>query len=336
MDTSKDRKATIKDICQKTGLAIGTVSKYLNGGSLKQANADKIRSAILELDYKVDIYARGMKTKKTNTVGVLLPQLGNAFYGSIATAIGTELQKHGYEMLVQESNYNPDREIECLNSFVERRTDGIICFLLSEDLSKFEKFANEPLVIMERDQIKEFSAERVNVNNKEIVKETTKYLIDEGHEKIAGVFPIGSFTGEERVKGFIEAYEEKNIPFENDLIYYFDEKLSNEYDVISKILDEKKCTALFTSNYTSTLSAMFLFNERHIKIPNDISIIGFDNIMFTKLFTPKLTIITQPIEEIAEVSVNRVIDLIENKNFKKRNNLLKCKLLYGESVKKIK
>lgn len=334
MDTTNERKATIKDICSKTGLAIGTVSKYLNGGSLRKANAEKIKNAILELDYKVDVYARGMKTKKTNTVGVLLPQLGNAFYGSIATAIGKELQKSGYEMLVKESNYDHNRELESLNGFIERRTDGIICFLLSEDLSKFKHFNDEPIVFIER-QVKEFNAEKVNVNNYEIVKESIKYLIEQGHTKIAGVFPANTYTGEERVKGFKDAFKEMNVVFDDKLVHYFNENLSNEYSVIANILDSNCCTAIFTSNYTSTLSAIFLINERNIKIPDDISIIGFDNMMFTELFTPKLTIVNQPIDQIASTAVSRVIELIENKNTKKRNNILKCNLILGNSVKNL-
>ena len=334
MDSSNERKATIKDICQKTGLAIGTVSKYLNGGSLRKANAEKIKNAIIELDYKVDIYARGMKTKKTNTVGVLLPQLGNAFYGSIATAIGLELQKYGYEMLVQETNYEHNRELECLNGFIERRTDGIICFLLSEDLSQFSQFSDEPIVFIER-QVKEFNAETVNVNNREIVKEIITHLIEQGHTKIAGFFPSNSYTGEERIKGFKDAFKIAKIPLSNRMIHYFDEKESNEYSVISKVIDSDAPTAIFMSNYTSTLSAIFLINERKIKIPDDISIICFDNMMFTKLFTPKLTIVNQPLEQIASTAVSRVVELIENKSSKRRNNILKCSLIPGNSVKKL-
>lgn len=335
MENAKKRKATIKDICQKTGLAVGTVSKYLNGGSLRKENVKKIESAISELDYKVDVYARAMKTKKTNTVGVLLPRLGNAFYGSIATAIGEELKKNGYEMIVQESNYDPNRELDCSNGFIERRTDGIICFLLSEKLTKFRHFNDEPIVFIER-QIDEFDAECVNVNNREIVKESIKYLIENGHTKIAGLFPACSYTGSERKQGFIDAFNEMNLPIDNDMIYLFNENLNNEYEIISKAIDSEKYSAIFTSNYTSTLSAIFLINERNIKIPNDLSILGFDNMMFTKLFTPQLTIVDQPIEEIASTAVKRVIKLIANTKIKKKNNILKCNLILGDSVKNIK
>lgn len=335
MKISNDKKATIKDICRMTGLAIGTVSKYLNGGSLRKENVEKIKSAIAELDYKVDVYARGLKTKKTYTVGVLLPQLGNAFYGSIATAIGKELQKQGYAMIVQETNYNSELEEECLNGFLERRTDGIICFLLSDKLSCFSNISNEPIVLIEHEKVSGFNFERINVNNKEIVKKSIKYLLERGHEKIAGVFHENSFTGDERIKGFIEAFEEMNVPFKQEYIYYFNEKTNNEYDVISKILEDGQFTALFTSNYTSTLSAIFLFNKRNVKIPDDISIIGFDNMMFTDLFTPKLTIVNQPIDQIASLAVERVIKLIENKGTKKQNSILECQLLIGDSVKEI-
>lgn len=332
MENGNERKATIKDICAKTGLALGTVSKYLNGGTLKADNAEKIQKAIDELDYKVDIFARALKTKKTNTVGVLLPELGNAFYGSITSSIGKELQKHGYEMIVKESNYSIDRENESLQWFVERRCDGIICFITTNNKLNLDIIRNYPIICIDR-EIANLNIESVNVNNREIVKESIKYLISQGHKKVAGLFPINSYTSGERQKGFRDAFKEMNIILNDEDIIYFDEAKNNESDVINEVLENEKYTAIFTSNYTSTISAMFMINERKIKIPEEISIIGFDNIMFTKLFTPKLTIISQPLDEIAYTAVNRLLNIINNKTQKKKNTFLKCELIYGDSVK---
>lgn len=334
MTNNNSQKPTIKDISARTGLALGTISKYLNGGKLRKENAYKIKKAIEDLDYNVDYYARAMITKKTFSVGIVLPELGNQFYGLIASQIGKILYQNGYEIIIKESDFNPNMERNCVNWFVERRIDGIIDITCGGN-EEFYKNLNYPNIVFVDNVLSDLEAETVVSNNREIVKEAINYLFDMGHRKIAAIFANNVYTSRERELGYRDAFKERGIEVDESIVFHMNDTTDEAYNIVEKTIDTGMYTALFASNYLSTLGAIFSINKKDTSILSKVSFIGFDNIMLTNLFKPELTIINQPIEKIASKAAERILAIIDNPNLKTQENIIQCELIKGQTVFKL-
>ena len=298
------KKATIKDVCKKTGLSLGTVSKYLNGGTLREANREKIDRAIEELGYHVDEYARGFITNRTKTVGVLLPEFDNMFYARIVSDMELALSKRGYAVTVRESHRDVRKERESVRWFIARRIDALVIVPCGKSAQDYE-----------------------------YLKEVSIPVVDCGHREIAIVgAPQGVYTSDERMRGYRDAFEDHGLQVDESLCYHVEENVDSAYLLIKKILSEKRCTALFASNFPNTYGAIFAVNEMRISIPDELSLLGFDDMMFTRVFHPKLTIVDQPIGQIAELTVSRLMEHLQKKEYDYRVNVLACNFEINDST----
>ena len=214
------KKATIKDVARETGLSLGTISKYINGGSVKNANKEIIDKVIKDLGYEVDTYARGLVTKKTKTVGLVIPEFNNLFYASFSSELEKALDKYGYALVVRENFYDYEKERQSIEWLKSRRTDAIVIAPVGTRSFEYEylKQYNIPIVFIDR-LIPNLDYEFFIVDNKEVSKKTVKYLLDNGHKNILMLAAKeGLYTADERVKGYIDAYKDKNIEVNNNLI----------------------------------------------------------------------------------------------------------------------
>ena len=332
------KKSTIVDISRETNLSLGVISKFLNGGNVRDKNKELIETAIKKLNYQVDEYARAMVTNRTNTIGIIVPELFNTYYAMVASEIDKCLNNSGYQTIVRESNFDLNREKDAINWFVNRRIDAIIVVsnLKINESADMYKDIETPMVFLDK-IVEGINQDFVVVNNREITYEATKFLINNGHTKIAFISaPNNIYTSMERYKGYLQALKENGIEPDESLIYFVDENPDSSYYVAKKIIAEKKSTAIFSSNYTSTLGTIFSLNEMNVKVPNDISLLGFDDIYLTNLFRPKLTIINQPIHSIAHTTVKRVLDRLNDTDNKPNIKILNCELIKGESVLNLK
>ena len=328
------KKATIKDVCKKTGLSLGTVSKYLNGGTLREANREKIDRAIEELGYHVDEYARGFITNRTKTVGVLLPEFDNMFYARIVSDMELALSKRGYAVTVRESHRDVRKERESVRWFIARRIDALVIVPCGKSAQDYEylKEVSIPVVFLDH-YVPGVNCEFVLVDNREVCRRSVNYLLDCGHREIAIVgAPQGVYTSDERMRGYRDAFEDHGLQVDESLCYHVEENVDSAYLLIKKILSEKRCTALFASNFPNTYGAIFAVNELRISIPDELSLLGFDDMMFTRVFHPKLTIVDQPIGQIAELTVSRLMEHLQKKEYDYRVNVLACNFEINDST----
>ena len=176
------RKATIKDVARVSGLSLGTISKYMNGGVVKASNREKIDAAVRELNYSVDEYARGLITNKTKTIGVLFPEFSNLFYAQIASELERELSKFGYAVAACESFYDRAKEERSVRWLMSRRMDALAIIPCGHTASEYEYLTKIGVPIIFIDQyIPGLECESFVVNNREICKECVGYLMDNGH-----------------------------------------------------------------------------------------------------------------------------------------------------------
>ena len=296
--------ATIKDIARETGLSLATISKYINGGNLREKNRVAIERAIKKLDYHVNEYARGLKSKKSRTVGMVLPELSNLFNMKIVSVIERILQEQGYSVIICDSQNNLEQEARSVEFLLSKQVDGIINIPMGNSSSHLAPAVEHqiPILLLDRplDKLNDVVS-CVLIDNQRAARLAVRRLLDAGHRSIGVVVgPAGVYTAEMRLKGYREALEEYGIPFEERLVARASLTVEGGYRQMRRLLKESKdMTAVFVTNYEMTLGALIALNKEGVQIPQELSIVGFDNIMdLSRVFRPSLTIVSQPMEQI--------------------------------------
>lgn len=331
--------ATIKDIANKTGLGLATISKYLNGGNVLEKNKIAIEKAIKELDYTVNEFARSLKTSKSKTVGVIIPELSNIFVTSIITVIEDILRNNGYSIIVTDCRTDESLERDVVNFMMSKRVDGIICMPVSKS-GKFLKQATDakiPIILIDR-MLDDIDTDVVMVDNISASERAISHLVENGHKEIGIVVgPNEIFTSQERLKGYKEALNRKKIKVNEDNIVFSNYTVQGGYESLKQLVKKNKdMTAVFMTNYEMTLGAIIAINELGIKIPEDISFIGFDNLQLSRIVKPKLSIVDQPLEDIGKNAANLMLKRLgEDKSKAKKKIQLMTTLIERDSVAKI-
>ena len=328
------KKATMRDLCDETGLSLGTVSKYLNGGQLKEKNRKKLDEAIERLNYRVDEYARGLITNRTRTVGIITTRLDNLFYSSIISDVETKLYEKGYAAIIKESGYDLSKEIKGIEWFLSRRVDALIIIPVGRKKEDYEILNEAEVPVLFLDSyIEGVRCESIVTDNEEISRHAIDWLISKGHKKISIILDKDNpYTAERRLEGYRQAFKENGMEEEDYRIYRINESIDSGYAVAKQIVTETDSTAIFASNYISTVGVVYLLNELDIRVPEDISVLGFDDILITSLYRPKLTIINQPIEKISQLAVDRLFELLSEENKEYKTHLLENELIIGKTV----
>lgn len=331
--------ATIKDIAKKTGLGLATISSYLNGGNVRETNRIKIEAAIEELHYEINEVARGLKTNKTKTIGVVIPELNNIFCTEIITSMEDMLRSHGYAIIVCDCRTNRKLEKEAISFLTQKRVDGIINMPVDETGTHLKNFckSGKPVVLIDR-KIKNLNCDSVYVDNRTASREAVELLIRDGHRKIGIIAgPQDIFTAKERLLGYQDALIQSHIPIREEWIYYGDYKMSSGVQGIETLLRENQdMTAVFTCNYEMTLGAVIGGNELGVSIPEDLSLVGYDNPAFARACRPQLTVVVQPTEAIGREVAQVMLRRLEDRDADQPQNIrLKASIIEGRSVKRV-
>lgn len=307
--------ATMKDIARRTGLGLATISSYFNGGNVREKNRIKIEEAIEELHYEVNEVARGLKTNATRTIGVVIPELNNTFCAEIITGMEDVLRSHGYATIVCDCRTDKKLEREAVEFLTRRRVDGIINMPVDEEgnhLKRFQK-TGKPIVLIDR-KIQGINCDSVLVDNKKAAEDAVRYFIERGHRNIGIIGgPEGVFTAQERMAGYYKALESAGIPVSESLIWHGDYTIQGGVRGLEELVQNNpEMTAVFVTNYEMTMGAMIGVNELGIRIPEQLSMIGFDNLQFARACNPKLTIVAQPTDGIAKEVAKVMLNHLEN------------------------
>ena len=331
--------ATIKDIAKKTGLGFATISKYLNGGNVLEKNRIAIESAIKELDYTVNEFARSLKTSKSKTVGIVIPELSNIFVTTIITAIEDILRKKGYSVIVADCRTDEKLEADVVNFMMTKKVDGIICMPVSKsgEFLKPVLEAGIPVILIDR-MLEDIQTDVVMVDNVSAAQNAVLHLVKNGHTEIGIIVgPDGIFTSEERLKGYKKTLKSENIKVNPSNIIFSDYTVQGGYVSLKKLIKgNDKITAVFITNYEMTLGAIIAINELGIRIPEELSFVGFDNLQLSKIVKPTLTIVDQPLEDIGKnAAILMLKRLQESRPESKKKVQLMTTLIQRESVAKI-
>ncbi|MBE5910075.1 LacI family DNA-binding transcriptional regulator [Pseudobutyrivibrio sp.] len=331
--------ATIRDIRKKTGLSLATISKYINGGNVLPENKEKIDAAIKELNYQVNEMARGLVTNKTRSIGVMVNDISSMFCGVLLRYIGDVLKENGYSMIISDSRDDEKIESENIKFLLNKKVDGIIVIPLSNS-ANFLKPAyaqNVPVVLLDR-SIRNCQSDCVRIDNREAALEATNILIENGHKKTAVIYSSTIYTGIERYKGFREAMQDAEIKVPVEYIKSGVHSIEHGYQSMRELLALKnRPTAVLTSNYEITLGAVMAVNESKYSCPEDISILGFDNLILSHVVQPKMTMVVQPMKEMGRKAGELILKRVNEKDESApMEYILGTRIEKGNSIKKLR
>ena len=304
--------ATIKDIARETGLSIATVSKYMNGATLKEKNRVAVERAIKKLNYTVNEYARGLKSNRSRTIGVIIPELSNLFVTQIVTKMEEILRGQGYSSIICDCHTNEKLECEAVHFLLGKMVDGIVNMPVCKDGHHLQPAVEKkiPIVLIDR-PIESLTgiADSVLIDNTAAAKTAISYLLQHKHREIGIIVgPEDVFTSKQRLKGYYDAFDSFSLPVNEDNILHGDYTVQGGYESMRRLLLQSRVTAVFVTNYEMTLGAVIAVNEMGLKIPEEISVIGFDNMDLSRITHPQLTIVTQPLEQIGAQTAKLLLE----------------------------
>lgn len=303
-------KVSIHDVARKSGLSVVTVSRVLNHSpSVRQSNRDRVLRAMQELDYRPNASARSLARGKTGIIGLMLTTLNDSFLDAVVKEIGERLAERGYFLALSISA--GDDESFHRSLFQEDRVDGVLLLSpIREDEYVLElKKSQIPFVILDNQQ-PDSSVNAVTVDNFKGGYEATKHLIDLGHRDIAHISgPDFFLSSRERERGYLSALAEAGLqPY---CVERGDFDISSGYRIARGWIEAGKLPgALFASDDYIALGAMNAFQQAGIRIPQQISIIGFDDQNIASEFRPKLTTMRQPAERIGRTGIDLLLKAI--------------------------
>lgn len=332
--------ATLKDIAKKTNLSLGTVSNYINGKKVRAKNKDLIERAIKELNYSVNPFARGLKTKRSASVGIIMPALDDPYASKIASHLTSIFRAHDYAVLVCESA-SAENEKDVIRFMIQKQVEGVISFPVSESGSTYAALEEKgiPYILIDR-VFKDRVCDAFLLNNREISRQAVRLAVTRGHHKI-GILAgeEGFFSADERLRGYADALTEANIPLRPEYIL---RSRQNDQDgaiaaATAMLTMQDRPTAVFATNYCFTLGIVVACNELQLRPGKDVHLIGFDDIMLNELIRPRLCIVAQPMREYAEKSAELLFELIRGDVAgPKRVHICEGYIIEGETLRDIR
>ena len=325
---------TIKDIAKKAGVSYATVSRAIsNKYGVKSETREKVEAVARQLGYTPNGIARGLVNKQTHTIGLIIPDINNPFFPMVVRGIEEVVQKHGYSIFLCNSDYDSQRERHYLSLLAEKRVDGII--LMPGGEQQNQEAANTsgvPMVYVCREF---FEAEKsfVVIDDERGGFLATRHLIEQGYESIGfiGSTNQASATGA-RFRGYQLAFEKFGIPLNKDYIIAGEFKWEVDHRIITEMITQKKVPrSIFAENDFMALGIIQRIQETGLKIPEDIAIVGFDDILFANFPGISLTTIRQPKYEMGKIAAKILMDQIINKCHDPKRIIIEPELVIRKS-----
>ena len=335
---------TILDVEKVSGVSKATISRYLNGKRVNEKNKEKIDKAIKELNYNINPLASGLKSKRTNTVGVIIPIITDQFFPPILRAFENYMSKNNYQMIL--SNYGNDISLEKkqVKVLANKKVDGIVIASGSYDGEHVQECLDNkiPVVLLDR-LISSIKCDSVTVDNYNATFDAMSLAVRRGHKKIAIMRLLKCYTDDERFKGYKDALEINQLEPRKDYIsgiYNAWDQDSPKREFMRFLNLKDPPTLIFCSNTYLAAGALKARLEYKIKIPEEVSVIVFDQLSqfpyysFVSLIKPEFSGICQPLEEIGETVGKVLIDRIKKgmDNYKPENIELKTTFRMTDSV----
>jgi LacI family transcriptional regulator len=337
----KKGQVTIRDIAIKLNVSVSTVSRALRGQpEVNQETRNAVMEMAKKLNYEPNMIAKGLRNNKTYTLGVIVPDLATHFFASNISGMQDVASQMGYNIMICQSNENYESEVANINALVSARVDGIL-ISLSRETNSFEHLTNLidreiPLVFFDR-VAQEIETPKVIVDDHDGAFKAVEHLILTGCKRIAHISgPENLAISINRKKGYLDALEKYNIPFDERLIIHStltDEAAAKDTHTLLNLPEPPD--AIFGIIDSVAVQAIQVIKDKGFKIPEDISVVGFTNSPVSFYIDPSLTTVSQPAYEIGKLSAQLMLDQINNpSNDNQKEIIVKTELIIRNSSKK--
>lgn len=332
-------KSTIKDVAKLSGVSISTVSRVLNNPELVvQDKREKVQEAIRQLHYSPNALARGLIHKRTKTLGVLIPDISNLFYAEVLRGMEDAAHESGNNLIICNTDKHKNRMISSLNMLNEKQIDGIIFTsepVYSDSYEVLQQL-NIPFVLAATHSLK-YEIPSVKVDEEQAAFDAAEYLIKKGHTRIGMISgsALDPISGLPRLRGFIRAFQTYELDFdfersiEHAKVHYED-----SYEAMKRLYRKNPdITAVFASSDERAIGAISYLHENQIKVPGQISVIGFDNTRMAGMCYPKLTTVAQPLYQIGYKAVRKLDQLIKGETIDELRTYMPHRVIERDSVR---
>lgn len=306
---------TIYDVAREANVSMATVSRVVNGNpNVKPATRKKVLEVIERLGYRPNAVARGLASKKTTTVGVIIPDIANTLFADLARGIEDIATMYKYNIILSNSDQNKDKELHLLNTMLGKQVDGIVFMSGNVTQEHVDEFEKSPVPIVLAGSIEETGKiPSVNINYEEAAYDVTKSFIDKGHSRVAFVIgplhePINSVK---KLAGYKRALSEAGIEFFEELVVEGDDTYDSGIEAFEKLMEaNEKPTAIFVGSDEMALGVVHGAEDKGFSIPEDFEIISSDNTRLTLMVRPQLTTVVQPLYDIGAVAMRLLTKLM--------------------------
>lgn len=326
--------ATIKDVAARAGISYTTVSHVVNGTRpVSDQVRSKVEAAIAELGYVPSGVARSLRVRATGTLGLLLPNASNPYFAELARGIEDHAERNGYSVILCNSDDDIDKQLRYLRVLLERRIDGLIVATVASDAAFAQALAalRVPLVLVDR-SLEGVSADQLRVDHEQGAYLATRHLLELGHRRIACIGgPASTQVAQLRAAGYRRALDEAGIEAQAVVDCAFTSPAGHAAAQVL-LAGEQRPTAIFAGNDMIALGVLRAAAERGLQVPQQLSVVGFDDIEVSRYLHPALTTVGQRIGQLGEQAAERLLARIRKPGLVAEQRLIEPTLMLREST----
>lgn len=324
----------MSDVAKKASVSPATVSRVLRQPDLvNKKTREKVLRVIDELNYKPHMIASQFRTQETKTILVIVPDITRPFFSEVLRGIEHTAVKNGYQVILGDTENNIEREKEYVELMYKKQADGVLLLTARMDSKSLKQLADSFPMVLACEYVDELDIPTVSIDNISGARKLTDHLINAGHKKIAYISgPMNVILSRDRLRGFQQAMAQYDLPVDPSYIQEGDYEIESGYNQMVKLLAlEDPPTAVFVFNDEMALGTIKAVQDHGLKVPEDIAVVGFDNLKMATIFSPQMTTIDQPKYEIGQRATDMLLTLMKGGSLKKKKIVMKDELIIRES-----
>lgn len=328
---------TIYDVAREANVSMATVSRVVNGNpNVKPVTRKKVLATIEQLGYRPNAVARGLASKKTTTVGTIIPDISSIFFAELARGIEDIATMYKYNMILSNSDQNKDKELQLINTMLEKQVDGILFMggnITDEHVKQFESSSIPVVLAATYDESNRIPS--VNIDYEAAAFEATSFLIGKGNGKIAFISgQDDTLINQQKYNGYLRAFKEKSKTIDDEYILRGDYSYDSGLEAVDQLLSiNEKPSAVFVASDEMALGVIHGAQDKGYKVPEDLEVFGFDNTRLATMVRPTLSTIVQPMYDIGAVAMRLLTKYMNKEEVEEKKVVLPHRIVERTSTK---
>ncbi len=328
------RKTSIIDVAKRAGVSTATVSRVINGnGGYSKETEEKVIRTIKECGFTPNVNAIGLRTNRSQSVGVIVPDITNEFFAKIIHDLDIFFLKYKYSLLISDSNEDYNVEDMHIKNLIEKNVDGIIYISGQNEIKNIGNVQNIPVVYIDR--APKNAEVLILSDNEKGGYLATKELLEKGCRRIMFLRDLRyASTIRSRKAGFIKALEEYQIPYDDKMEVSCFPEYRNAKETMERLMNAKGCffDGIFATNDMMALGCINVLKKEGYRVPEDVKVVGFDNVSLSEFSSPPITTIAQDTSQLALCAGKTILRMIQNKEIKEKKTIIPVTLVIRSST----